>query len=173
MISEDSVYKIGYISKTHGLKGEVNFHFTDDIFDTTDSPYLLIRVDGIIVPFFIESLRFRSDTTAIVKFKHIDSSEQAQLLLGNDVLFERSKANAVNSDELTLQYFIGFSIVDEYGETKGVITDVDDQTENWLFQLESPDGIIHYIPAHEEFIVSMDHDEKRMVMNLPEGIWEL
>ena len=173
MISEDSVYKIGYISKTHGLKGEVNFHFTDDIFDTTESPYLLIRVDGIIVPFFIESIRFRSDTTAIVKFEQINSSEQAQMLLGNDVLFERSKASADGAEELTLQYFIGFSVVDEEGETKGVITDVDDQTENWLFQLEAPDGTVHYIPAHEEFIVSMDHDEKRMVMNLPEGIWEL
>ncbi len=173
MISEDSVYKIGYISKTHGLKGEVNFHFTDDIFDTTDSPYLLIRVDGIIVPFFIETIRFRSDTTAIVKFEDIDTSEQAQLLLGNDVMFERSKANSGETDELTLQYFIGFTVVDQSGEEKGVITDVDDQTENWLFKLEAEDGQTYYIPAHEEFIVSMDHDEKKMVMNLPEGIWEL
>ena len=173
MISEDSVYKIGYISKTHGLKGEVNFHFTDDIFDTTESPYLLIRVDGIIVPFFIETIRFRSDTTAIIKFEDIDSNEQAQLLLGNDVLFERSKANSNETEELTLQYFIGFMVVDKNGEKKGVITDVDDQTENWLFELESPDGVLHYIPAHEEFIVSMDHECKKMVMDLPDGIWDL
>lgn len=173
MISEESVYKIGYVSKTHGLRGEVNFNFTDDIFDTTDSPYLLIRVDGIIVPFFIESLRFRSDTTAIVKFEDIDSSESAQLLVGNDVLFERSHAVSSDTEELTLQYFIGFTVADETGSTRGVITDVDDQTENWLFKLESPDGSTHYIPAHDAFISEIDHDQKLIEMHLPEGIWEL
>ena len=99
--------------------------------------------------------------------------EAVKQYLNVDEKFERSKANSSETEELTLQYFIGFMVVDKNGEKKGVITDVDDQTENWLFELESPDGVLHYIPAHEEFIVSMDHECKKMVMDLPDGIWDL
>ena len=173
MISDDSVYKIGFISKAHGLHGEVNFHFTDDIFETTKSPYLLIRVDGIIVPFFIEQLRYRSDNVAIVKLEGINSVEQTHLLVGNDVLFERSKADANETDEFTLEYFIGFHVFDSNGILKGIITSVDDQTENWLFNVESSDGTVHYIPAHESLIQSIDSETKEIRMQLPEGVWDL
>ena len=61
MIRRDEVYKIGRIVKPHGLKGEVSFSFSDDIFDRTDSEYLICDMDGILVPFFMEEYRFRSD----------------------------------------------------------------------------------------------------------------
>ena len=173
MISDDSVYKIGFISKAHGLHGELNFHFTDDIFESTSSPYLLIRVDGIIVPFFIEHLRYRSENVAIVKLEGIDNIEQTQLLVGNDVLFERSKADATASDGFTLEYFIGFQVIDSDGIEKGIITAVDDQTENLLFNVESSDGTVHYIPAHEAFIQSINSETKEICMQLPEGVWDL
>ena len=35
MIKDEDVYKIGYISKTHGLHGEVDFHFTDEWYHRT------------------------------------------------------------------------------------------------------------------------------------------
>lgn len=173
MIPDDSVYKIGFISKAHGLHGELNFHFTDDIFESSDTPYLLIRVDGIIVPFFIEHLRYRSDNVAIVKLEGIDNIEQTQLLVGNDVVFERNKASETDPNEFTLEYFIGFHVFDSDGILKGIITGVDDQTENWLFNVESSDGRVHYIPAHSAFIHSINSEIKEIRMQLPEGVWDL
>lgn len=173
MIKDEDVYKIGYISKTHGLHGEVDFHFTDDIFDATESEYLLIRVDGIIVPFYIESCRFRSDTVAIVKFEDLDTAEQSQRLVGCDVCFERSKAAEADQEEVSITYFIGFTVTDTDGAEIGVITDVDTQTENWLFSVETPDERTIYIPVHEEFIQDIDHEHKRLQMDLPDGLLDL
>ncbi len=173
MIKEEDVYKIGYISKTHGLHGEVDFHFTDDIFDSTESVYLLMVLDGIIVPFFIESIRFRSGTVAIVKFEDIDSAEKAQMLVGCDVVFERSIASESERQELTLSYFIGFRVHETNGHDLGEITDVDDQTENWLFKVETSDGKELYIPAHEEFITDIDHESRIVMMTIPEGLLEI
>ena len=64
MIRSEEVYKIGVFNKPHGIKGELQFTFTDDIFDRVDCDYLICLLDGILVPFFIEEYRFRSDTTA-------------------------------------------------------------------------------------------------------------
>ena len=55
---EEEVYKIGLFNKPHGIHGELQFTFTDDIFDRVDCDYLICLLDGIFVPFFIEEYRF-------------------------------------------------------------------------------------------------------------------
>ena len=90
MIKPEEVYQIGRIGKPHGVKGEMNFMFTDDVFDRTDSDYLIIEVDGILVPFFIEEYRFRSEETALLKLCDIDTQEQARQFTNCNVFFERS-----------------------------------------------------------------------------------
>ena len=66
MIKQEEVYRIGRLGKTHGVRGEVSLQFDDDIFDRVDADYLVLELDGILVPFFIEEYRFRSDTVARV-----------------------------------------------------------------------------------------------------------
>lgn len=173
MIHHSDCYLIGNISKTHALQGEVVFNFTDDIFDTSDSSYILIEVDGILVPFFIEEYRFRGDSSALLKLEDIDSVEQARTLVGCDVYFEKAVAAQTEQEEMSLQYFIGFTVIDENGQSIGTITDIDDNTENWLFVVERPDGSEALIPAHEEFITNIDHEERKLFVDLPIGLLEL
>ena len=69
MIKREEVYKIGIFNKPHGIHGELSFTFTDDIFDRVEAEYLICLLDGILVPFFLEEYRFRSDTTALSNWK--------------------------------------------------------------------------------------------------------
>ena len=80
MIKREDVYKIGRLGKAHGVKGEVSFQFDDDIFDTTDADYLILEIDGILVPFFMEEYRFRNDSLALVKFCDVDTQQRASEL---------------------------------------------------------------------------------------------
>ena len=68
MIKKETVYKIGKIGKPHGVDGEVSFHFDDDIFDRVDADYLILDIDGILVPFFLDEYRFKNDETALVRY---------------------------------------------------------------------------------------------------------
>ncbi len=146
-------------------------NFDDDIFDRADCPYLICEVDGLLVPFFIEEYRFKTDSSALVKFLDIDSSEQAQQLVGSTVYFENKFIEEGSEDEVSLNYFIGFTVKD--GETYiGTITDIDDQTENWLFVIEHGDDEL-LIPAHEEFITDIDHQNRTITMDLPNGLIDL
>ncbi|MCQ2213332.1 MAG: ribosome maturation factor RimM [Bacteroidaceae bacterium] len=174
MIRKDDVYLIGKLTKTHGLKGEVNFQFTDDVWDTTDSDYLICEVDGILVPFFIDEYRFRSDTTALVKFEDIDSADAAQFLVNSDVYFEKKYQEELDEDEVSLNYFIGFTMINGDNDSIiGEIVDIDDNTENWLFIVERANGDEVMIPAHEEFISEIKQEERQMVMDLPLGLLDL
>ncbi len=174
MIRQEDVYPIGRMGKAHGLKGEINFQFTDDVWDRTDSDYIICETDGILVPFFIEEYRFRSDSTAIMKLEDIDSIEAAQMLVNCNVFFEKKHQEELGEDEVSLHYFIGFKMVDgDNGQEIGTIVDIDDKTDNWLFIVERTDDSEVMIPAHEEFIQEIKQEEKTMVMDLPIGLLDL
>lgn len=173
MIKKEDTYRIGQISKAHGLKGEVVFNFSDDIFDRVDCPYLICEIDGILVPFFLEEYRFKTDSSALLKFEDIDSADDAQQLIGSNVYFENRFITDSDQEEVSLSYFVGFKIINEKGEELGTIVDIDDQTENWLFIAEDANNKEILIPAHEEFIVDINHNKKTIEMDLPEGLLDL
>lgn len=167
------VYRIGRIGKPHGVKGEMNFMFTDDVFDRTDSDYLIIEVEGLLVPFFIEEYRFRSDETALLKLCDIDTQEQARQFTNCEVFFERSKADTP-ADELTWAQIVGFQIVDENnGKIVGKIVAVDDSTENILFEIETTKGHQTLIPAHDSLIRNIDTPSQTITMTIPDGLLAL
>lgn len=169
MIKKEEVYKIGRIGKAHGVKGEVTFNFDDDVFDRVDAEYLILEVDGILVPFFMEEYRFRSDSTALVKFEDIDTQDRARELTNCDVYFPRELADS-DEEEISWSFLVGFHIIDDQsGKNVGTIASIDDNTMNILFELEN--GTL--IPASEELITDIDKDNKTITIALPEGILDL
>lgn len=174
MIKKEDVYQIGKLTKAHGLNGEINFQFTDDVWDRIESDYLICEVDGILVPFFLEEYRFRSDSTALVKFEDLDSADAVRFLINSDVYLEKQHQEELGEDEVSLNYFIGFKMIDGDDNNEiGTIIDIDDNTENWLFIVERTNGEEVMVPAHEEFIAEIKQDEKIMVMDLPLGLLDL
>lgn len=85
MIKDTDVYKIGRVGKPHGVKGEVQVQIDDDVFDRVGADYLVLRIDGILVPFFMEEYRFKSDEIALVTFCDMDSAEKVRELTGCEV----------------------------------------------------------------------------------------
>lgn len=180
MIKPQQVYPIGRIGKPHGVKGEMNFMFDDDVFDTTDSDYIIIETEGILVPFFFEEYRFRNDNTAIIKLEGIDTQEQAREFTNCVVYFERSVAEN-EEDETSLlsplssiRQIVGFNIVDaQTGKSIGTVKDIDDSTINVLLVIESEDQQQVLIPANEDLIEGIDLQQQTITMRLPEGLLTL
>ena len=168
MIKQEEVYRIGRLGKAHGVKGEISLLCDDDVFDRVDADYLVLDVDGILVPFFIEEYRFRTDSVVLVKFDGIDTQERARELTGSDVYFPRALAD--ESDSPSLSMLVGFAIVDaDTGKQVGSIASINDSTANLLFELE--DGRL--IPAHDELIAGIDQQARTIAMHLPDGLLDL
>lgn len=169
MIHEEDIYQIGKLGKIHGVKGEISFLFDDDVFDRVDADYLILKVDGIFVPFFIEEYRFRSDANAIIKFEDIDTQERARELTGCEVYFPRELADT-DDNSISWAAIVGFDIIEvESGNKIGRIASVDDTTLNILFCLE--DGRL--IPASSDLITAIDQQARTIIMHLPTGLLDL
>ncbi len=170
MIRREDVYKIGKLGKSHGIKGELSMMIDDDIFDRVDSEFLVLEIDGIMVPFFMEEYRFKTDDTVLVKFEGIDTQDRAKELTGTDVYFPREMAD--NDDEAELRYaqLVGYKVKNAAdGNIVGEIAAVDEQTINIMFELT--DGKL--LPASEELIANIDTEKREITMVISEGILDL
>lgn len=172
MIKEEDVYKIGVLNRPHGINGEIVFTFDDDIFDRTDNDYVVLLIDGIMVPFFFDEYRFRSSTTAIVKFDGVNNEQQARRLTNLEVFFPKELVQDNDKEDFSLNFLIGFTVYNDE-DFVGRISDIDTSTINTLFVVSDKNGKEILIPAQRDFIDNIDVNGKSIRMNLPEGIQSL
>lgn len=178
MLKIEDMIEMGRLTKIHGLKGEINFVFTNDAWDEVEAEYLIVETDGLLVPFFLEEYRFKNDEEAFVKFKRIDTDKQAEELVGCTVYLERKQLpddymqKKAEEGEVGIDFYVGYTIQTD-GTTIGVIDGVDDSTANVLFSVATPVGGNLIIPASDDYIVEIDDEQKVMVMDLPEGLLDL
>ena len=161
MITKEELFEAGKFHKTHGVKGELSCSFHKTV-DTENLRYIVSIVDGIFVPFFIETLRVKTPTSALIKLVNIDSENDAKELLSSPIYLPLA-SQQIDTDEVDVSYFVGYSVVD-------TIIAVDETTVNTLFCVENKQKEMLYIPVAEEFIVSIDEQSRIIHMNLPSGL---
>ena len=184
MITQEEVFQIGRITRTHGIHGEVELQFTDDIFDRAEAEYLVLRIDGLFVPFFFEEYRFKNNEAVIIKFEEVEDDAAARQLVGLSVYYPQQFVDEEAHDEINnLQAFTGFSLllVDEANTSEeqlatyelGTIVSVNTSTANTLLTVETEEGEELLIPLHDDFLVDYIVKDRYLLLNLPEGILEL
>ncbi len=171
MIELHEVQRMGYVLKTHGVNGELVVSVPADMGWSEDTDYLVCSMDGILVPFFIESIRGKSSTNILVKFDDIDSVEQARKFQGV-VVYLPNEYVENNLDQMSWSTFIDYKVEDAVAGYLGNIVAVDDSTLNVLFLVKQGDRE-RVIPANDAWIESIDSMNRVIKYNLPEGVAEL
>ncbi|MBO5226036.1 MAG: 16S rRNA processing protein RimM [Parabacteroides sp.] len=173
MIKKEEVFKIGQFGKPHGIKGEIALVTNSDVLDNSEDPYIICEIDGILVPFFIEEYRYKTDTVILVKLKNVDDEKAAREFSNREVFYSLDEVDEEDLvGEMTWDSFIGYQVIDEVQGKIGEITDVDESTINVLLQIDR-EGEEVLLPAVEELILSADHENKRLIVSLPEGLLDL
>jgi 16S rRNA processing protein RimM len=174
MVKEEDVFPIGRISKPHGVAGWLSMYVTDDVFDRVDAPYLFCRLDGLLVPFFLDDYRFKTDNSALLKFEGIDTQQQAQTLCGAEVCFPNCLSDAQRPEGgYTWESLVGYTVRDESAGLLGTITAVDTQTLNTLFTVKNSAGTEMLIPAQDDLVQDIDTVRREILMSLPDGLLHL
>ena len=179
MINREQLIEIGRILKLHGLNGEMTASVSNPVFDDVKHcPYLVLEIDGIFVPFFIHNYRFRTDTSILISFDDINTQEKATEFCGLNLYFDRKCFSAKEAEEYDAateeeESFIGYIIIDTKLGKLGKVVDIDDQTANVLFIVETKNGEEIMIPAADNLVEEIDDDGQTILMNLPQGLINL
>jgi 16S rRNA processing protein RimM len=172
MIKKENTLPIGKLIKPHGLRGELSFEFSTDIFDTVKAPCFMCEIEGILVPFFIENYSLRGNNSGFIKFEGVDSNEEAKELVGVSLYLERTflPADFSSGDVQGIEFYVGYQIIDQNENRIGEIISIDDATENVLFNVLSDAKNEILIPASDDYILEIDDEERIICMEIPEGL---
>lgn len=162
--------EIGYISKTHGLKGHLILRLNELInIDEEAIKSVFLELSGSQVPYFIEECR-PNNTGYILKLETIDSIDTSKKLIGKKA-FALSDFILENSE--SLNEFIGYTIIDSMLGNIGVITDIDEKTDNPIVKVIHSTGVEIILPFNDDFIIEIDDDQKTIEFESPEGLIEM
>jgi 16S rRNA processing protein RimM len=173
MIRKEDIVSIGHFAKPHGIKGDITLILTAGVsFDEWEEPYIICETDGILVPFYLEEYRYKSDTTLFVKLENINSDEAAREFANREAFCPPEVVPDQDDDSLTWSHFIGYKVFDTVPGFIGEIIDIDESTLNILFVLNHKENEL-LIPAAEELILSADHGSRQLKVELPDGLLNL
>ena len=64
MIRLSEIAEVGRFNKPHGIKGEISVSINTDI-DLNDVKCVIVPIDGIFVPFFLQTVRPKTADTSL------------------------------------------------------------------------------------------------------------
>jgi 16S rRNA processing protein RimM len=170
----DDCYQLGYVSKTHGLQGEVNVFLDVDFpedYEEMESVFLQLSGSGTLVPFFIESFRLQKDG-AIVKFEDVDSIEQAGELVKAMLFLPMNQLPPLEEDQYYFHEIIGFRVEDEQEGSLGTVKDVYEAGAQELIAMHYREQEI-LIPLTDEVVFKVDKAQQIVYTRLPEGLLDI
>lgn len=165
-------YKIGYIMKPHGLKGEVTISITPEGPEAIDEiKTVFVEQQSRLVPFFIENASQHGEK-AFVKFEDIDTPEAAAKISKSSVYLPKSERPKSGKGEFYDDEIMGFEVHDKELGHLGNVTSIEKAGPSKLLVIEHQSKEV-LIPVNGPFITSINKSKKRISVELPEGFLEI
>lgn len=170
MITASQLCPVGRLLKPHGINGEITVLLTSDV-DLGALSCIILEIDGIFVPFYLNSVRPKSSETDLIAIDGIQTDVDAARLCPSEVYALKSEMSMPDeyADGLFASDIVGYDAV-ENGKLLGKITAIDDTTANCLFIITTPSGNEVLVPVTEDFIAEINPDTRTLQFDLPEGL---
>ncbi len=180
----EKYFQVGVITSSHGLRGEVK------VYPTTDDARRFRRLKEVIIcretgpdgahlvpsgeaqTLEVEDVKF-SGQTVILKFKGIDSIEQAQQYRRASLMVPRENAVRLSRDEYYVADLIGLSVLNEDGQEIGLLKDVMQTGANDVYVIGLSTGKEILLPAIRQCVLEVDVEAGFVKVHILEGLEEL
>lgn len=160
--------KIGKTGKTHGLKGHLKVHI-DEFYLNDFMDMKIIFIDKL--PYFILNKDINHTQQAILLLEDVDSKEKAHRLQGKEIFAKDDDLTEI-LDEETHQYLIGFELHDKTLGKIGKIENIIEMPFQIMAVIINENKEI-LIPLNEDFILNVNEKQKKINMQLPEGLLDV
>lgn len=176
MVTREDCVKIGEVTKTHNLQGEVVVTTDSDLLEKYADEPVFIQMDGAPVPFFIadDGLTVRNHTSYIVKFDFVDTLEQAERLTGCEMMLEKALLDEEDAEafDYDISELNGFVVEDEVSGESGTVTDVANYSGNVVLTLQIMGKEI-LLPLSDRYVSEVSFEYSRLSVNIPPELAEL
>ena len=168
----DHYYKIGKLAATFGLNGQLILEHSlgkKTSLRGLENIFIEEKTNSFL-PYFIESSKIKNDKEVYLKLDGISVKEAARHLVKKDVWLHENdfKKFAANAAPISL---LGFMVICR-DEELGEISEVIEQPHQVLCKiiLGEKEALI---PIHEDSLEHIDKKNRKLFVNLPEGLLDI
>jgi 16S rRNA processing protein RimM len=170
---KEECFYLGKIAKKFSFKGEVLIYLDTDepeMYEELESVF--VEFNKNLVPFFIENSNLHKGDFLRVRFEDVNNEEEADEIMGCEVYLPLKMLPKLEGNKFYFHEVIGFEIEDKRLGVFGKIVSINDTTAQPLFEVLNGEIEI-LIPMVDHFITKIDRDNKKVIMDLPEGLVEM
>ncbi len=172
MRKEDCFY-LGKIAKKFSFKGEVLIYLdTDEPELYQDMESVFVNFNNNLVPYFILNSSLHKNDFLRVQFEDVDDEAEADSIMNCEVYLPLSMLPKLEGNQFYFHEVIGFEIEDLRLGVFGKIVSINDSSAQPLFEVVNGNVEI-LVPLIDQFLVKIDRDNKKVIMDLPEGLVEM
>lgn len=167
---QDQLLVFGVVAGTHGLKGDLKVRPSSGDSDSLlEAPEIFLR-RGKDVPVRHRPARVTAHKgNILLRLQGLESIEAVQPLVGCEVLMRYGDLPDLADDEFYWFEIEGLTVVDQTRGEIGILEDMFSTAAHDIYVVRGRLGEI-LIPAVDEFVLEVDQEERRMTVDLPEGL---
>ena len=163
---------MGTLTKPHGTRGSLIVRFSGlKAEDIKKRGMVFVEIDGLPVPFFIESFQEKTEDTVIIKIEGIDTENKAREFLGYPVYVMKDQIK-VKMETEKIRDIKGYKVIDKTLGFIGFAEEVLDMKNNPLLSVINGDREF-LVPVHEDILLEVNDKEKIIRIDAPEGLFDL
>lgn len=164
--AKSGYFEIGFVSGAHGTRGIVKaYYFSSDPGNLCTLPFMFC--DGVKTAVESCSVHGRE---ILIKFEGVDDRDAALALKGRVLEIERSMGAPLSEGEFYIQDIIGCDVYE--GSVKiGVLADVMETGANDVYSITTSDGGEILLPAIDTVVLSIDVENGKIHVKVPEGVY--
>lgn len=169
----DGFVVLGTIVRPHGLKGEVKIDLACSGVDrlTSCKNLKLVKNGKELKKVSVMRAFTHNDGDAVVRFKEIQSPEEAETLRGVYVAVLSEDRKQLSEDQFYMDDLMGLEVETLEGKKLGVIDEIMEGPANSVLVVKK-EGKETLVPALKSMIRKIDLKAKQVVVDLPEEIDE-
>ena len=168
----EEAHYIGYITKTKGLKGELQLYFEYDAPELLDLDVVFADINGKMVPFFVSSYKLHQNSTGNFYFDDIDHIDKAQALVKKKIYIPLIKLPDREDEDFHYNDLVGFTVSDETHGELGEILEVNAYPQQFVATVSYQNKEVLF-PLNDDMIIEIDEDNQTLLVDLPEGLLDL
>ena len=158
--------ELGQIVNVKGLKGEVKVNsFTDDNTKFERIPKVFIKQKQNLTEYEIEEVGY-SKNQVILKFKNIDTVEEAEKLRNSYIVVDREIFGELPEGVYYIADLIGLDVYTENNEYLGKVDDIFNTGSNDVYVVKAENGMQKLLPGIDEVIKKIDLESNKIIVNL-------
>ncbi|HIY02383.1 MAG TPA: ribosome maturation factor RimM [Candidatus Blautia faecipullorum] len=166
----EDLLKVGVITTTHGVRGEVKvFPTTDDAERFLELEYVLLDTGKELRRLVISRVKFFKNL-AILKFEGVDNINDIEKYKGCSLWIPREEGQELGEDEYYIADLLGMKVVLEDGTEFGTLKNVMETGANDVYVIDSIEHGEVLLPAIHECIRDVDLETGTMTVHLMKGL---